>query len=115
MFSHWHRRPAALPRPGAPPVASWPRGLAAGQSAEIGLKSVNVTTPFEGLPDIPLGDIERLCLIHRAPPVASWLWVPAEQRNPFGPVPLQDLHPYYGLLRPRAPHRYSGPRGLSRL
>jgi len=39
----------------------------------------------------------------------------AEQRSPFGPAPLQDLHPYYGLLRPCAPHRYSGPRGGSRL
>ncbi len=66
MFGHWHRRPTALPRPAAPPVASWPRGL-------------------------------------------------AEQCSPFGPVPLQDLHPYYELLRPCAPHRYSDPRGSSRL
>src|SRR5438034_2541698 len=36
-------------------------------------------------------------------------------RSPFAPVPLQDLHHYYGLLRPCAPHRYSDPRGLSRL
>ena len=28
---------------------------------------------------------------------------------------LQDLHPYYGLLRPCAPHRYSSPRGCRRL
>ncbi len=59
--------------------------------------------------------LQWLCLIHRAPPVASWPWASAEQRSPFGPVPLQNLHPYYGLLRPCAPHRYSGPRGLSRL
>ena len=39
----------------------------------------------------------------------------AEQRSPFGPAPLQSLRPYYGLLRPCAPHRYSDPRGLSRL
>ena len=39
----------------------------------------------------------------------------AEQRSPFAPAPLQSLHPYYGLLRPCAPHRYSGPRGWSRL
>src|SRR5262249_60069565 len=41
--------------------------------------------------------------------------VSAEQRRPFGPAPLQSLRPYYGLLRPCAPHWYSDPRGLSRL
>ena len=35
----------------------------------------------------------------------------AGYRSPFGPAPLQSLHPYYGLLRPCAPHRYSRPRG----
>ena len=30
-------------------------------------------------------------------------------------MPLQHLPPYYGLLRPCAPHRYSGPRGFRRL
>ena len=39
----------------------------------------------------------------------------AEQRSPFGPAPLQSLHPYYELLRPCAPRRYSGPCGLRRL
>ena len=39
----------------------------------------------------------------------------AEQRSPFGPAPLQSLHPYYELLRPCAPLRYSGPCGLCRL
>jgi len=39
----------------------------------------------------------------------------AEQRSPFGPVPLQSLHPYYELLRPCAPLRYSGPCGVGRL
>jgi hypothetical protein len=33
-------------------------------------------------------------------------------RSPFGPVPLQNLLPYYGLLRPCAPHRYSHPCGF---
>ncbi len=51
----------------------------------------------------------------RAPPVAGWPWAAAEQRGSFGPVPLQNLHPYYEPLRPRAPHRYSGPCGFSRL
>src|SRR5216684_7791340 len=39
----------------------------------------------------------------------------AEQRGPFGPVPLQNPRPYYGPLRPCAPHRYSGPYGFCRL
>src|SRR6267142_4179588 len=45
----------------------------------------------------------------------SWPVASVEQRSPFGPAPLQSLRPYYGLLRPCAPHRYSDPRGLSRL
>ena len=39
----------------------------------------------------------------------------AEQRSPFGPAPLQSLHPYYELLRPCAPLWYSGPGGVRRL
>src|SRR5206468_2057327 len=70
---------------------------------------------LEGLPDFPLRNVERLRLAHRTPPVTSWLWVAAEQRSPFGPVPLQDLHPYCGPLRPCAPHWYSGPCGFGRL
>ena len=35
----------------------------------------------------------------------------AGRRRPFGPVPLQNLQPYYGRLRPCAPHRYSRSRG----
>ena len=45
----------------------------------------------------------------------GWLWASAEQRGSFGPVPLQNLHPYYEPLRPCDPHRYSGPCGFSRL
>ena len=30
-------------------------------------------------------------------------------------MPLQHSHPYYGPLRPCAPHRYSSPCGFSRL
>ena len=58
---------------------------------------------------------QRLCLSLGAPPVAGWLRAWAEQCGPFGPAPLQDLHPYYEPLRPCAPHRYSDPRGFSRL
>ena len=39
----------------------------------------------------------------------------AEHCSPFGPVPLQNLPPYYELLRPCAPHRYSGPCGFCHL
>ena len=66
---------------------------------------------LEGLPDFPLRDVERLCLGHAAPPVTGWPPTSAGYRSPFGPVPLQNLHPYYGLLRPCAPHRYSGSCG----
>jgi hypothetical protein len=45
----------------------------------------------------------------------SWPVASVEQRSPFGPAPLQSLHPYYGPLRPCAPHRYSRPRGFGRL
>lgn len=39
----------------------------------------------------------------------------AEQRSSFGPTPLQSPHPYYELLRPCAPHRYSDPCGVRHL
>ena len=46
----------------------------------------------------------------------SWPVASAEQRSPFGPTPLQSLRPYYEPLRPScSPHRYSRPRGFSRL
>src|SRR3990172_2000058 len=64
-----------------------------------------------GFPYLPFRNIERLCSIHEAPPVAGWPPSRAEQRNPFAPAPLQSLHHYYGLLRPCAPHRYSHPYG----
>ena len=51
----------------------------------------------------------------RAPPVTGWPVISAEQRSPFGPAPLQSLHPYYELLRPCAARQYSRPRGWSRL
>src|SRR5216684_1262796 len=62
--------------------------------------------------------IERLCFVHGLLPLPdgfSWPVASAEQRSPFGPAPLQGLRPYYELLRLCAPHRYSDPRGLSRL
>src|SRR6516165_2499654 len=53
---------------------------------------------------LPLGSSRR-----------GWPVALAEQRSPFGPAPLQSLHPYYELLRPCAPLRYSGPCGVRRL
>ena len=38
-----------------------------------------------------------------------------DHQRPFGPVPLQNLQPYYERFCPRAPHRYSGTRGFPRL
>ena len=64
---------------------------------------------FEGLPDFPLRNVERLCPDHSAPPVTGWPPARTEHHNPFGPPPLQRLQTYYGLFCPCAPHRYSGP------
>jgi hypothetical protein len=61
---------------------------------------------------------QRLCLVHGLlllPVGFSWPVASVEQCSPFAPAPLQDLHHYYGLLRPCAPHRYSRPHGFSRL
>ena len=60
----------------------------------------------------------RLYLVHGLlllPDGFSWPVTSVEQRSPFGPAPLQSLRPYYEPLRPCAPHRYSRPRGFSRL
>jgi hypothetical protein len=51
---------------------------------------------LEGFPDFPFGDVERLYLVHRLlllPVGFSWPVVSAEQCSPFGPAPLQSLHP----------------------
>src|SRR6266705_7089528 len=67
-------------------------------------------------PDVrPLARGHRLHLVHGLlllPDGVSWPVASVEQRSPFGPAPLQSLHPYYGPLRPCAPHRYSRPRGF---
>jgi hypothetical protein len=38
-----------------------------------------------------------------------------DHQRTFGPVPLQNLHPYYERFCPCAPLRYSGTRGFGRL
>ena len=51
---------------------------------------------LEGFPDFPFGDVERLYLVHRLlllPVGFSWPVVSAGQCSPFGPAPLQSLHP----------------------
>src|ERR1039458_9788884 len=61
---------------------------------------------------------QQLYLVHGLlllPVGFSWPVASVEQCSPFAPAPLQDLHHYYGLLRPCAPHRYSRPHGFSRL
>ena len=71
--------------------------------------------PLVCLPHLALGNTKRFCLIHADPPLAGCPPNKAGRRRPFGPVPLQDLQPYYERLRPCAPHRYSGPCGTFRL
>jgi hypothetical protein len=63
------------------------------------------------LPHFALGDFKRLCFNHARHPLAGCARSEAERRRPFGPVPLQDLQPYYERLRPCAPHRYARPCG----
>jgi hypothetical protein len=66
---------------------------------------------LESFPDLPLRNVEWLGLDHTAPPVTGWPPAKAEHHSPFGPSPLQRLHPYYGLFWPCAPHRYSRSHG----
>jgi hypothetical protein len=54
-------------------------------------RSLVGSDPFVGFPHLPFRNIERLCSIHGAPPVAGWLPSRAEQRDPFAPAPLQRL------------------------
>ena len=61
---------------------------------------------------------QQLYLVHGLlllPVGFSWPVASVEQCSPFAPAPLQNLHRYYELLRPYAPHRYSDPHCLSRL
>ena len=66
-----------------------------------------------------LGDLKRLHLrlgsVHRLLPRRVGLRSDPGLPGPFAPAPLQDLHRYYGPVRPCAPHRYSAPHGCRRL
>ena len=70
---------------------------------------------LEGQPNLSLRDIERLCHGHEAPPVTGWPLAKTGYRCPFAPAPLQNLHHYYGQLRPCAAHRTLVPRRGGRL
>lgn len=70
---------------------------------------------FERFPNFAFRNVERLCPIHEAPPVAGWPHRRAERCNPFAPAPLQRLQRYYGLLRPSTAPRYARLAGASLL
>jgi hypothetical protein len=60
--------------------------------------------------------LDDLALIQRLlPRKVGRYGLKLDHQRPFGPVPLQDLHPYYERFCPRAPHRYSGSRGVLHL
>src|ERR1700722_13889475 len=48
--------------------------------------------PLIGFPYFPFRNVIWLCSMHEGPPVAGCPQARAEQRNPFAPAPLQDLH-----------------------
>ena len=66
--------------------------------------SIQPTSPSTGS-----AAIARLLPLPVGPDTTTGQW------TPFAPAPLQGLHRYYEVLRPCAPHRYSGPCGFSRL
>ena len=51
--------------------------------------------------------------LSRTPPIAGWFIASAAPFNPFAPGPFQTLPHSYGLIRPCASPRYSGPGGAS--
>jgi hypothetical protein len=73
---------------------------------ELGLEVLNRLLIYSGrslvgtymlpcLPDFPLRNVERLCFSHAARPVSGWPPLKRQHHGPFGPAPLQSLHPYY--------------------
>src|SRR5450759_4368273 len=92
--------PGGISPPGAPRTVREPLDSHGSRCSAVGIRG------------------QRLCLVHGLLPLPdgfSWPVASVEQCSPFAPAPLQDLHHYYGLLRPCAPHRYSRPHGFSRL
>ncbi len=68
---------------------------------------------FIRLPDLLLGNTERLCLTHRLLPSLVGTLNFGSITQPLGSIPFRRLHRYYGLFRPWAPLPYSCPRGSS--
>jgi len=88
-------------------TGEWRGGVSPPRSLRIGrepLGSSRSQYPAVGLV------VQQLCLGHVAPPVTGWPPALGRIPQPLRSTPLQSLHPYYGLLRPCAPHRYSCPR-----
>jgi hypothetical protein len=92
--------PGGISRPGAPRSVREPLHSHGSRCSAVGTRGQQLYL-VHGLLLLPVG--------------FSWPVASVEQCSPFAPAPLQDLHHYYGLLRPCAPHRYSRPRGFGRL
>jgi hypothetical protein len=67
--------------------------------------SVQSSRPLDDLALVQGSSSEELAQIGLKP----------DHQCPFGPVPLQNLQPYYEHFCPCAPHRYSGSCGVSHL
>src|SRR5664280_950206 len=68
---------------------------------------------FIRLPDLPLGNTERLCLTHRLLPFLVGSLNFGSITQPLRSIPFRELPRYYGLFRPWSPLPYSRPRGSS--
>src|ERR1022692_4452488 len=68
---------------------------------------------FICLPDLPLGNTERLCLTHRLLPLLVGTLNLAPSTQPLRSIPFPRLHRYYRLFRPWSPLPYSRPHGSS--
>ena len=69
--------------------------------------------PTIGFPDHLLGNTIRLCFSNRLLPSLVDRIAKTRQHNPFASSALHRLQHYYGLFRPRVPHRYSHACGSS--
>jgi hypothetical protein len=99
---------AAVANEGALPKAHAIASLAGNKGREI----ANRPRPA------PFGDVERLYLVHRLlllPVGFSWPVVSAEQCSPSVQLHYRAFIPNTSCSVPVRPHRYSDPRGISRL
>ena len=124
----------APPLAGCPPVApveesSSPRtagSRACRDTGEAGLELRNRPSVYASRPCLAFtpGRLPRppasgcrngFAVVMRLLPSPVGRLLQQDRRSPFGPVPLQDLQPYYRLPRPCAPHRTLALAGTSRL